>query len=35
MMDGLKRVEGLAAEERQAPAGDVPQSGKSTAVLGV
>jgi hypothetical protein len=28
-------VEGLAVEERQAPAGQFPQSGMSTAVLGV
>jgi hypothetical protein len=28
-------VEGLAAVERQAPAGQFPQSGMSTAVLGV
>jgi hypothetical protein len=28
-------VKGLAVEERQAPAGQFPQSGMSTAVLGV
>ena len=35
MMDGLKRVEGLAAAERQAPAEHATQFGMSTAVLGV
>jgi hypothetical protein len=34
-MDGGAGWQGLAAVERQAPAGHVPQTGMSTAVLGV